>query len=196
MIHSASYDIIIAGLGGQGVQTLTGLLFELAHRAGRPCRGAVFKGGAQKAGTIHAELRILPAGGDPEAPGSNQILEGCLDLMLGLEPHEAMRFARYFGDRTRLIINDAPVPFDEERRAGRPFPDPVDALRRDHPDLVARDYTALARREHGDPRMANVLMLLEAAGTAGFPFTTEAVREVLRDGHPARPQPATHARGS
>jgi indolepyruvate ferredoxin oxidoreductase, beta subunit len=176
---TASYDIVIAGLGGQGVDTLTGLIFELAHLNGRPCTGAVFKGGAQKAGTIHSELRILPADAE-DVPRSNQILDGSLDLILGLEPHEAMRFAPLFGDETRLVLNDAPVPFDAGRGSRPAADDPVSVLWCGHRHVTARNYTALAARDHGDRRMANMLMLLEATTARGFPFTAECIEDVLR----------------
>jgi Pyruvate/2-oxoacid:ferredoxin oxidoreductase gamma subunit len=179
MIRTASYDIVVVGLGGQGVDTVTGLIFDLAHLNGRPCTGAVFKGGAQKAGTIHSELRVLPADAE-EVPHSNQILDGSLDLILGLEPHEAMRFAALFGDETRLILNDEPVPFDSERATGRQADDPVAVLRGDHRHVTARNYTRLAARDYGDRRMANILMLLEATGAPGFPFTAESIEAVLR----------------
>lgn len=179
-MRTLSYDIIVAGLGGQGVATLTKILFELCQAQALPCQGALFKGGAQKAGTIHSEVRIFATAGEDHLYRSNQILKGSLNLMLGLEPHEAMRFAGFFNEDTRLIINDAPVPFFSERATGHRPPDPVGELGRRYRHLVARDFSELAWREYGERRMANLLMLLEAADAEGFPFSRDAVQEVFR----------------
>jgi indolepyruvate ferredoxin oxidoreductase, beta subunit len=192
-MRTASYDIVVAGLGGQGVNTLTTILFDLSHAHGWPCQGAVFKGGAQKAGTIHSEIRIFTLPADDHAYRSNQILKGALDLMLGLEPHEAVRFADFFNPDTRLILNDAPVPFFSERSTGRRPPDPVTELRRTHRHVIARNFSDQARSEYGERRMTGLLMLREAAGTPGFPFDRDAVEQVLQ-ARVRRHQPASHQR--
>jgi Pyruvate/2-oxoacid:ferredoxin oxidoreductase gamma subunit len=185
VIPGASYNIIVAGLGGQGVNTLSRALFELAAAHEYPCQGAIFKGGAQKAGTIHAEIRIFDATCVDHARRSNQILPGTLDLMLGLEPHEAARFAGFFGERTRLIVNTAAVPFYSERLTGQRPPDPIEALRRSWPDIIARDFVAQAKRDYGDRRVAHRLMLLAAAETDGFPFARDAIHRALGAASPS-----------
>jgi indolepyruvate ferredoxin oxidoreductase, beta subunit len=178
MSTTFSYNLIVAGLGGQGVNTLTRTIFELAAAAGRPCQGAVFKGGAQRAGTIHAELKIYGAGGD-HVHASNQIRDGSLHLMLGLEPHEALRFTRFFSDRTAFVIHDAPVPFHAERRTASPPRDPVTELGRRFASVVARDFAGMARERHGDARLAGLCMLGAAAELDGFPLPREGIRAAI-----------------
>jgi Pyruvate/2-oxoacid:ferredoxin oxidoreductase gamma subunit len=177
MTRSLSYNIIVTGLGGQGVNTLTKVIFELCETSGRPCGGAIFKGGAQRAGTIHSEIRIW-ANSEDHVHCSNRILPGSLDLMLGLEPHEAMRFADNFSNETEIIVNDAPVGFHAER-TGLPRLDPVEALRQRFRLVIARDFSDAARHEYGDPRMTNFLMLAEAAESDRFPFSSEEVHQAI-----------------
>jgi Pyruvate/2-oxoacid:ferredoxin oxidoreductase gamma subunit len=180
MRRTFSYNIIVAGLGGQGVNTLTTKIFELCEANGRPCQGAIFKGGAQKAGTIHSELKIFSGGRAHHVNCSNQILKGALDLMLALEPHEGIRFSDFFNERTTVIVNDAPVPFYSERSTElRPL-DPIAELKRRYRNVVARNFSEIARQSYGNKRMANVLMLLEAAQSEEFPFRLENVGQVLR----------------
>jgi Pyruvate/2-oxoacid:ferredoxin oxidoreductase gamma subunit len=179
MMDDTSYNIIVAGLGGQGVNTLTRVLFELCQAHSLPAQGAVFKGGAQKAGTIHSEIRIFAAARDDHARHSNQILKGTLNLMLGLEPHEATRFASFFNAQTRLVLNDAPVPFYSERLTGHSPPDAVAVLKRRYRHVVARNFSEQAHREYGTRRMTNLLMLSEAADSEGFPFERTAVHRAF-----------------
>jgi indolepyruvate ferredoxin oxidoreductase, beta subunit len=193
-MRTLSYNLIVAGLGGQGVNTLTKILFELCHAQSLPCQGAIFKGGAQKAGTIHSELKIFAAEHDDHVRCSNQILKGSLNLMLGLEPHEALRFAAFFNRSTNLIINDVPVPFYSERSTGRKPPDPIGQLQPIYPHLIARDFTAIAQSEYGDRRMANLLMLREAAGTHGFPVSSSAI-DALIGSRSLEPGTSKHTEG-
>jgi len=58
---SAPFNLIIAGVGGQGVYGLNRVLWRLCESAGLHCQGSVFKGGAQRQGGIHAVLRIFQA---------------------------------------------------------------------------------------------------------------------------------------
>jgi indolepyruvate ferredoxin oxidoreductase, beta subunit len=193
-MRTLSYNIIVAGLGGQGVNTLTKILFELCHAQSLPCQGAIFKGGAQKAGTIHSELKIFAAGQHDHIRCSNQILKGSLNLMLGLEPHEALRFAAFFNPGTNLIINDVPVPFYSERSTGRKPPDPIGQLTPVYPHLIARDFSAIAQGEYGDRRMAGLLMLREAAAADDFPVGRSAIDELI-GARSAEPDTSKHTEG-
>ena len=184
MTRSLSYNIIVAGLGGQGVNTLTRMIFELCEADGRPCGGALFKGGAQKAGTIYSEIRIWAAGIDA-ANVSNRVLPGSLDLLLGLEPYEALRFSGICSADTQFVVNDVPVRFRPERSGGEPA-DPVDSLRRRFPRVLARNFTEIAHNDHGDARMASFLMLAEAATSDGFPLGSQRVDEAIRRWRSAR----------
>jgi indolepyruvate ferredoxin oxidoreductase, beta subunit len=177
MTRSPSFNIIVAGLGGQGVNTLARAIFELSEAHGRPCSGAIFKGGAQKAGTIYSEIRLWPAGHE-HVHCSNRILRGSLDLMLGLEPHEALRFSDTFSEDTQFVINDAPIPFYSER-AGVRVKNPVQALRQRFRHVVALNFSEIARVDQGDARMANFLMLAEAARSECFPFSREQVDKAI-----------------
>jgi Pyruvate/2-oxoacid:ferredoxin oxidoreductase gamma subunit len=194
MIAGASYDIIVVGLGGQGVNSLSRILFELGAAHGLPCQGAIFKGGAQRAGTIHAEIRIFGAASDDHAHHSNQILPGTLDLMLGLEPHEAARFVGYCNERTCMIVNDTAVPFYSERITGHRPGDPIEALRRSWPRIVARDFVTQAKLEYGDRRMTHMLMLFAAAEIDGFPFERDAIVRAF-GAPPLLPGPRTTLEG-
>jgi indolepyruvate ferredoxin oxidoreductase, beta subunit len=179
MMNTFSYNIIIAGLGGQGVNTLTQTVFELCHAEGLQFQGAIFKGGAQKAGSIRSEIKIFTAPDADSGHHSSQILDGSLHLMLGLEPYEALRYARFFGPETRIVVERASTPFYSERMSGSRPPDAVHALEQRYRTVIAKDFSEIARREYGDRRACNLLMLMAGAESAGFPIDCEAIRALL-----------------
>ena len=78
------YNIIIAGTGGQGVFTLSNVLRSLCAKSGYQCQGATFKGGAQRLGSIHSELRIIFKSDSNKSIFSSQIAKGSLNLLICL----------------------------------------------------------------------------------------------------------------
>jgi indolepyruvate ferredoxin oxidoreductase beta subunit len=83
-----SYQIIIAGVGGQGIVTLTELIGESAIKTGLKVTGAETHGMAQRGGSVVSHLRI---GQNPIAP---LIADGTADIILALEPSEALRHSK------------------------------------------------------------------------------------------------------
>ena len=76
-------DIILAGVGGQGVLSVAAILAEAAQREGLTVKQAEVHGMAQRGGAVQASLRIATG---PIA--SDLISLGGADLILGMEPVE------------------------------------------------------------------------------------------------------------
>lgn len=125
-------NVLLAGVGGQGVNRLARALMRLCAEAGIPWQGTVAKGSAMRLGAVRAELRI---GADPSRFGP-RIPPGAADLVLGLEPWETLRAHVSMGASTRIVMNDAAVPFP-----GTPDVDPVEAVRRLGLPLIVRRMT-------------------------------------------------------
>jgi indolepyruvate ferredoxin oxidoreductase beta subunit len=176
-------NILIAGVGGQGVNTLARVIAGLSNAAGIHCTAAVFKGGAQRLGSVHAELRLLGGGGDGNGePRSADIPIGELDLLLGLEPSEALRHQGLIGPRTVLIVNTRREPFFLERTAGFSAPDAVSLIEALGIPVTADDFTARALERFGTRRMVNYLVGLAAVEGGLLPFgTREYARRFARD---------------
>jgi Pyruvate/2-oxoacid:ferredoxin oxidoreductase gamma subunit len=166
-----TFDVLIAGVGGQGVHTLWRAVAGAFDRVGRKTQGAFVKGGAQQMGTAHGVLRAFPAGADAAeiAAASAEIAPGAVDVVLGLEPWEVLRFRALLGADAAVVANVEPVPFFFAGRSGE-APDPapfLDALR-----LRKRvgAFAQIAKTEHGDPRMLNYVVGRVAVEEGFLPF--------------------------
>lgn len=93
------YNVFIAGVGGQGLLTLGRLLGYAAIEAGRDVTVAEVHGLSQRGGTLNVHVRI----GDGEAP---VIPTGGSHLFIALEAIEAVRYSRFIGRDTTVVIND------------------------------------------------------------------------------------------
>ena len=165
-------NILIAGVGGQGVNTLYHVLQTAILKKGLSSKGAIFKGGAQKRGTVYAMIRIFD-NDELHAQFSPMIPEGELDLLIALEVNEALRYSRFYNAQTTMIINDFSTPFYNERFSKKTKINPIDLLSVHFKNLIVRDYNELSIKESSSDKMLNVLIGLEAIEQGFLPVEKE-----------------------
>ncbi|HOT07523.1 MAG: Indolepyruvate oxidoreductase subunit IorB [Methanosaeta sp. PtaB.Bin039] len=101
-MRSSDCDIVIAGVGGQGVILISDVIGRAAVKAGLPVRGAETHGMAQRGGSVVNHTRI-------NCRYSPMVAEGGADLLLALEPVEALRHAHFLAPGGTALVNTAPV---------------------------------------------------------------------------------------
>lgn len=168
------FDILIAGVGGQGVVLASRLLALAAMKAGFHVSTAETIGMSQREGSVSSHIRI----GD-EVSGS-LIPIGQADLLLGLEPAETVRNLSFLKKGGQVIVNTHEIP-PASKPPGSPGYDPeglLSFLNASCPGILCLDFTKLAG-EAGTYKAANVSMLGAAAGTGVLPFSKETLQAVL-----------------
>ncbi len=170
-------NIIISGIGGQGVFSLTKVIWNLCAKYDFKCQGSTFKGGAQKAGSIHSEMRIFFNKNQACQNYSNQIRKGTLDLIIGLEPWETLRYADYFNKNTKVLVNSVEEPLYVERFLKEKSDNPILELKKILTKIIEFDFSKEAIKEYDDIRMVNYLMLMKAIQVGYLPFKEEDATE-------------------
>lgn len=94
-----SYQMILAGVGGQGIVTLTSIIGDAAIKSSLKVTGSETHGMAQRGGSVVAHLRI---GKNPIAP---LITDGSADILLALEPSEALRHVKSVKNNGAIIYS-------------------------------------------------------------------------------------------
>ena len=171
-------NILIAGTGGQGVITLSNLIRKLAVNASFKCEGATFKGGAQRMGSVHTELRILEDDGKG-AVFSSQIPMGEVDVLISLEPWEALRFAKNCHKKTKVLVNTFEEKLYVERFQKTKLFNATEKLKSLFEDLTMLDYSSLAKADTGSKKNVNILMLYDAVSKNILPFTLEELEIII-----------------
>jgi indolepyruvate ferredoxin oxidoreductase, beta subunit len=167
-------NILISGVGGQGVILFSEILANLALAAGLDIKKSEVHGMAQRGGSVTSHIRY---GVKVHSP---LIEEGTADLLVAFEALEALRYVHFLAPTGRLVydphrIDPLPVSTGAVER-------PTDAslaerIRARVPD--ARPIPAFARAaELGNPRVQNVVMLGAVAGHLEFP--ADAYRAAIR----------------
>ncbi len=173
--RGAVRNVVLAGVGGQGVLSATRILGEALRLEGREVRLGQLHGLSQRGGSVEGTLRIGPG-------GTSRVGRGEADLVLALEPMEALRALRYCRPSTRMLVNRRRLPMTLLALQGRPYPpleEILGGIRDAGLELVDFDAQALAR-EVGAPRALNACMLGLAAGLSWLPVETSSLVEVLR----------------
>jgi len=162
-------DIVLAGVGGQGVLTAASILAEAARRAGFTVKQGEIHGMSQRGGAVTANLRMADG---PVA--SDLIPRGRASMILSLEPLEALRWLPYLSYSGVVVTSSNAV---ENITDYPPLPDVLLALSR-LPQAVVVDADPLARAA-GSGHANNVVMLGAAAGF--LPFRPSLLRGVVGD---------------
>lgn len=171
------FNIIIIGVGGQGVLTLAGILARTALAQGYDVKASELHGLAMRFGSLEAHLRI------GEKLGSALVSYGKADLIIAHEPLEALRAAGY-ANKDTLIIYDkkkqAPIISYIEKP---PYPSLARiraTLKKYSKDVIAVDASEKTREKTGSTIMANTYILGRLVAEQVLPFPKTAFVKVLK----------------
>jgi len=182
MIGKKELEVIICGVGGQGVVLMSELLGNAAVRDGIAVKGSEVLGMAQRGGSVFSNLRLGSGIYAPLTP------EGKCDVMVAVEPSEALRNIQYLSKSSIVVLNTREVkPFTVFLgSSGYPALEEIlDKLNRASERVIALDAARLAR-EAGNLQTTNVVMLGALFGTGLVPIKVETAREVVKARVPAK----------
>ena len=146
-------DIILCGVGGQGILSIATIIGEAATETGINLKQAEVHGMSQRGGDVQSNLRL-----STDVIYSDLIQKGGADLIISMEPMEALRYLPYLSKEGVVVTSNKPfvnIPNypDEEAMFAE-----LSAL----PHVVQLDIEAVAH-EAGSARSANVVLLGMAA---------------------------------
>ena len=153
-------DIILAGVGGQGILSIATVIGSAALEQGLYLKQAEVHGMSQRGGDVQSNLRLSSA-----PIYSDLIPKGGADLIVSLEPMEALRYVPYLAPDGWIITNTTPL-------VNIPDYPPMDRV------LEAMDVDGMAK-DLGSPRGAN-MVLLGAMSAVLHILEPEKLREGIR----------------
>ncbi len=161
------YDIILAGVGGQGVLSMASVIGLAAAREGLQVKQSEVHGMSQRGGAVVAHLRLA------DHPIASELVpKGTADLILSMEPVESLRYVAYLAPGAALITAvNAVVNIPDY-----PEMDGLLARLRALPQAVLVDAERIAY-EAGDVLAVNTVMV----GTASrrLPLKTESLEAAV-----------------
>ena len=156
-------DIILSGVGGQGILSIATVIGKAALKDGLYMKQAEVHGMSQRGGDVQSNLRIIPT--------------GKCDLIISLEPMEALRYLPYLSPEGWLVTNEAPFinipnyPAEEDIKAE------INKL----PHKIMLNVNEVAK-EVGSPRVANIVLLGATIPFLGIDYAKvqDSIREIFQ----------------
>ena len=160
-------DIILCGVGGQGILSIATIIGEAAMKENLYIKQAEVHGMSQRGGDVQSNLRISS---NPIA--SDLIPLGGADVIISMEPMEALRYLPFLSKDGWIITSSAPfvnIPNYPDEEALQKELDTLPSVKLDI-ETVAKDC--------GNPRGANMVLLGMAAPAIGI-LSVESLREAI-----------------
>ena len=162
-------DIKLSGVGGQGILSIATVIGEAATAAGLHLKQAEVHGMSQRGGDVQSDMRLSTDG-----ICSDLIPLGQADLIISMEPMEALRYLPYLAPQGVVITTRAPLVTIPNYPDEAALLAELDAL----PHVVRADIETLAR-ESGMPKSANMILLGMAAPSLSQLLSEEQLRDAI-----------------
>ncbi len=168
-------NILICGVGGQGIVLTSKLIAAAAMESGMPVMSAETIGMAQKGGSVFSFLRV------GEGLFCPMFAPGCADILIAFEPAEAVRMLPYLRKGGRIIVNTHPIMPVTATLQGSDYTgaEMLDYLSRQDAELTLIDGES-ACAEIDSARALNMIMLGQAVQSGVLPFTVGEIEEVMK----------------
>jgi indolepyruvate ferredoxin oxidoreductase beta subunit len=173
------FDLIIVGVGGQGVILASDIIGKAAVLEGLPVRAAETHGMAQRGGAVENHVRIgckhgslIPAGG--------------ADCLMSMEPLEALRFAKFISPKGVAVINTEKIVPVTVNLGKVPYPELdviVETMKGLCAEVKAENYSEMAKKA-GAVQALNVVMI--GAVSKYLPIKVETLKEVIAKSVPPK----------
>ncbi|RQD69473.1 MAG: pyruvate ferredoxin oxidoreductase [Tindallia sp. MSAO_Bac2] len=170
-------NVMIAGIGGQGLVMTTEFICQAAFLEGYDIKSNDVIGLAQRGGRVWGSVRIGEKIQSPNIP------EGEGDLLLGIEPMEALRWQESMKSEAKMVLNRHlvyPTNVQQEQEAY-----PQDEIQHMLESFDSLELDALMEaRKCGNEKAANTLMV--GCVSHFLPISEESWMEAIRRTYPEK----------
>jgi indolepyruvate ferredoxin oxidoreductase beta subunit len=169
-------DIVIVGVGGQGILTSSAILAKAAMKSGINVLTSEVHGMAQRGGSVEVHVRM----GDVLSP---LIPLGDADVMIALEPSEALRYTKYLNEDSVVILNTKPIIPITVTLGAFEYPSLdtiIEKLKEITPNVYPVKASEIAEKL-GAIQAMNVVVLGMLAKLIDLPFSYEELEQAVMD---------------
>jgi len=161
-------NIILAGVGGQGILTIAAVLDTAALDCNLNIKQSEVHGMSQRGGAVQSHVRIS----DKEI-FSDLIPQGKADMIISVEPMELLRYLPYLKEGGHLVTDSNPFI----NIANYPEMDALYTEIKSQPNSILLDAKKIAK-DLGNSRATNIVLL--GAASALLPLTDESLKKAIQ----------------
>ena len=173
MGNNKNFNIILTGIGGQGIITLTRILSEAALINKKDVKTSELHGLSQRGGSVETHVRF---GSEIYSP---LVRQAGADLVISLERQESLKGAFYSSEKTIFLVNnDAKTIFG----VGKPIS--AEKIKRGlekfSKKVILIPATEIAKKKLGNPVLAGVYLLSFASQEKLLPLEKNVLLEAVK----------------
>ncbi|MBT1247089.1 MULTISPECIES: indolepyruvate oxidoreductase subunit beta [unclassified Thermosipho (in: thermotogales)] len=171
------YNIVITGVGGQGILTAANLLGWAALKEGYKVRVGEVHGMSQRFGSVISYVRF------GENVYGAMVPEGKADVIISFEPVEALRYINYLKECGLVFTNSRPIQPVQVSMGLAKYPSHEEIK-----DIVEKKFNAKylsfdaesLAKEAGNIITTNVVLIGALTSTPDFPLSPQTIKEVIK----------------
>jgi indolepyruvate ferredoxin oxidoreductase, beta subunit len=171
MSNQALTNILVVGIGGQGVMTASEVLAMAAIELGMDVKKTEVAGMAQRGGVVTSHVRFGEKVLSPAIP------KGQADIIVGFEPAEAMRWCDHLKADGVAMVNTMRIKPPVVNVGLFEYPDdPIGEMRKVGTQVYDFDAGEIAR-QLGEMRLVNTIMM--GAISEHLPFEAQVLKNII-----------------
>jgi len=175
-MENGTKNILIVGVGGQGVLLASELLSEAAMMSNLDVKKSEVHGMSQRGGVVSSHVRIAKHVFSPLIP------YGQVDIILSFEQSEGLRALDWLSPKGRIVVSTTRLVPPSANLGTLKYPsDPVADIKKVTSNVTVVDADRIAR-DLGNIRLANTILLAAASPHIGFERKVweEAIRKLVK----------------
>lgn len=174
---NSQLNMMLAGIGGQGLITLTKLMGKVALLTDQEFRSSELHGLSQRGGSVNIHLRL---GKDINSP---LITPGDLDLAVALESQESLACAEYASENTEFLVNEYQFPTLSKSFSNEEV---LEQLRKVSDRIKSIPATQVCKKELDNKIVDGVFMLGYAHKRGHFDFDQDVFNQAIEEQMPEK----------
>ncbi|MHA1918040.1 MAG: indolepyruvate oxidoreductase subunit beta [Candidatus Ranarchaeia archaeon] len=181
--NSSELNMIVAGVGGQGSILCSHIIADAAVKAGLRTRVGETFGASQRGGAVHSHVRI---GKNVHGP---LVQQNKLDVLVGLEPNEALRLASKYLSPEGVVIVNTEIQPSADVNIGAAKYTPVEQIIESLEKLGKKVISFNATKEAidlGNSRVMNIILLGTLSALNVLPFSADVLKQAISERVPPK----------
>jgi indolepyruvate ferredoxin oxidoreductase beta subunit len=153
MSQDRVYNVLIVGVGGQGIILASDVLGRVAARHGYDVKKNEIHGMAQRGGSVSSHVRF------GKTVNSPIIKMGEADVLLSFEQIETLRYFPFLSEKGQVVVNDQKILPPAVFTGQQEYPnDVLQKIKQKAPNTIIVDGPEVAKKI-GNPKVLNVIFL-------------------------------------
>ena len=169
------FNIILTGVGGQGIITMLQVIDEAASIEGLEVRSSELHGLSQRGGSVEAHIRF------GKKVYSPMVSNGKVDLIIALEALEGLRESSKAGQQTKILINEYFLPFLESPTKEEIIKQLEGSKDRPKENLYLVPASQVCKDELGNEVVCTMYLLGYAVGNGLIPLKSESALQAIKN---------------